>query len=90
MIQTAHTTRPIADEDVDRALRQLEAAWVNVEFDSLIAAGWPTDPPPPRPTRRISSARPSPREHPTPDRPSRRLSDAQVDPNRGARQRSPP
>ena len=49
MTPAAPTAPATTDQNADHLLREIEAAWVAEEFDAIIAANWPTEPPePPR------------------------------------------
>ena len=61
MTQAAATAPTTTDQIVDHLLRQIEAAWVTEQFDAIIEANWPTEPPAPPP-----AAGPT---HPEPPRP---------------------
>lgn len=90
MTPAAPTAPDTIDQIIDHTLRRIEAAWVSEEFDAIIAAGWPTEPPEPPP-----AAGPT---QPEPARPRRlgrlppwgRVSDPRARPAVGARQRAPP
>jgi hypothetical protein len=88
--RAAETTPTIDDDRVDQAFRLLEAAWVAAEFDEIIAASWPTDPPPPLPPGRARNAEPPGPGHPASDEPARRSPTGQVTLEPNGRQRSPP
>ena len=62
MTPAALTAPDTTDQIIDHTLRQIEAAWVTEEFDAIIAANWPTEPPEPPP-----AAGPT---HPEPPRPT--------------------
>jgi len=90
MTPAVPTAPDTIDQIVDHALRHIEAAWVSEEFDAIIAANWPTEPPEPPP-----AAGPT---HPEPARPRwlgrlppwGRVTDPQTRRAVGARQRAPP
>ena len=90
MTPAAATAPDTTDQIIDHLLRQIEAAWVTEEFDAIIAANWPTEPPEPPP-----AAGPT---HPEPPRPRSRLRSSRgvgspirrPVPRCGARQRAPP
>ena len=90
MTQAAETAPTTTDQIIDHTLRQIEAAWVTEQFDAIIEANWPTEPPEPPP-----AAGPT---HPEPPRPGSpapllrrgRLTDTQDQPRVCARQRAPP
>jgi len=74
----------------DDMLRQIDAARVSEEFDAIIAANWPTEPPEPPPAAGASHPEPPhPRSlaHP---QPQGRLTDPGARAAEGARQRAPP
>ena len=90
MTPAAPTAPATTDQNADHLLREIEAAWVAEEFDAIIAANWPTEPPEPPPV-----AGPT---HPEPARPrclarlppGVRITDPRARPAVGARQRAPP
>ena len=65
MTQAAATAPTTRDQIIDHTLRQIEAAWVTEQFDAIIEANWPTEPPAPPP-----AAGPTPPEPPRPGSPA--------------------
>jgi hypothetical protein len=45
--ETAPCEDVYAVGSLEEELRGIEAAWINAEFEALIAANWKTEPPPP-------------------------------------------
>ena len=90
MTQAAETAPATTDQIVDHLLRQIEAAWVIEEFDAIIEANWPTEPPEPPPAAGPAHAEPPRPRSPAPLRPRGWLTDPRAHPRVWGRQRAPP
>ena len=66
MTQAAETAPTTSDQIVNRLLRQIEAAWVTGEFDAIIEANWPAEPPEPPPAAGPAHPEPPRQDSPTP------------------------
>ena len=75
---------------VDHLIRQMEAAWVTEEFDAIVAANWPTEPPEPPPVAGPTHPEPPHPPLPASPQPGGRVTDPHARPRVWARQRAPP
>ena len=90
MTQAAATAPTTHDQIIDHTLRQIEAAWVTEQFDAIIEANWPTEPPAPPPAAGPTPPEPPRPGSPAPLQPRGRLTDPQDPPRVCPRQRAPP